>query len=32
MDEPELVWVEQGVFVEKKGEPPGHCASDQLSN
>ena len=32
MDEPELMWVEQGLLVEEEGEPPGHCASDQLGN
>ena len=32
IDEPELAWVEQGLLVEEKGEPPGHCASDQLGN
>ena len=32
LDESELVWVEQRIFMKEEGESPGHCAGDQLGN
>ena len=30
LDEPELVWVKQGMLVKEEGKSSGHCAGDQF--